>query len=108
MVAGRRAREQAHQPARAKMTRNASTAPNTSRQYGNADITMSWRKMKAKAPSTGPKKCPKPPSSDHEDDVPGVGPVGEGGVHVPGGQDQSTPPIAAYTAEITKATTGSA
>ena len=50
-------------PPGAKITMIARIAPKTSRQYGTTDITVSCRKMNTKAPSTGPKKLAKPPSS---------------------------------------------
>ena len=49
-------------PPGAKMTMNASIAPKISRQYGKTDMTVSWRKMKAKAPRSGPKNDEKPPN----------------------------------------------
>src|SRR5262249_50770784 len=52
------------------ITTAARIAPNTKRQYWVTDITWSWRTMKTKAPTTGPKKFPKPPSSSMKTRLP--------------------------------------
>src|SRR2546428_3780545 len=57
-------------PVGAKITMKASRAPKTSRQYGKADMTVSWRKMKTKAPRSGPKKDEKPPSNTMKTTLP--------------------------------------
>ena len=53
-----------------KMTTTARMAPKTKRQYSVSDITWSLRKMKTKAPRSGPKKLAKPPRSSMKTRLP--------------------------------------
>src|SRR5215470_2995528 len=82
-------------PPGAKMTMTARIAPNTSRQYGKTDMTVSWRKMKTKAPRSGPKNDAKPPSSTMKTMLPEWVQYASVGSTLPVGVASSAPPAAA-------------
>jgi hypothetical protein len=87
--------EQAHDPPRATMTRKAEhRAEHEAASTGTTDMTRSWRKMNAKAPSTGPREWLKAAQQRHEHHVAGLRPVGECRVHVAVGGPSSAPPTA--------------
>src|SRR5439155_1707550 len=68
--AGRSRASRPSSPPGKKMTTTASSAPKTKRQYAVSDITASCRKMKTTAPTTGPRKWWKPPSSSMKTKMP--------------------------------------
>src|SRR5439155_14926969 len=101
--AGRSRASRPSSPPGKKMTTPASSAPKTKRQYAVSDITASCRKMKTTAPTTGPRKWWKPPSSSMKTRLPECVQYASCGSARPVGTASSVPPTAPNTAAITKA-----
>ena len=68
--AGRRRAEEAHQPARGEDDDEGEHGPEDEPPVRDTDMTVSCRKMKTKAPRSGPEEVGEAAEQDHEDDVP--------------------------------------